>query len=183
VTDEMMSLRTLVEKSSDAELLREMIGFAAERLMALEVETLTGAAHGERSPERITWRNGYRDRIWGRAGARSNCASPSSGRAATSRHSWEPRRLAFPVRTGSYPLECVRAAVSEIADNRIAEWAAPKAAGNRVPSITSGALLDPLPKTTPSDAYLLSQFMTSRFSSARPAPDCGVTKWSRRLHR
>jgi hypothetical protein len=39
--DEMMSLRTLLEKSSDAELLREMVGFAAQRLMELEVEGLT----------------------------------------------------------------------------------------------------------------------------------------------
>ena len=38
MTDEMMSLRTLLEKSSDAELLREMVGFAAQRLMELEVE-------------------------------------------------------------------------------------------------------------------------------------------------
>jgi hypothetical protein len=44
MTDEMMSLRTLLEKSSDAELLREMVGFAAQRLMELEVESLTGAA-------------------------------------------------------------------------------------------------------------------------------------------
>ena len=42
MTDEMMSLRTLLEKSADADLLREMIGFAAHRLMELEVETLTG---------------------------------------------------------------------------------------------------------------------------------------------
>jgi transposase-like protein len=41
-----------------------MIGFTAQRLMELEVEVLTGAAHGERSPERITQRNGYRDRPW-----------------------------------------------------------------------------------------------------------------------
>ena len=64
MTDEMMNLQRLVEKSSDTELLREMIGFAAQRLMELDVEGLTGAAHGERSAERITQRNGYRDRLW-----------------------------------------------------------------------------------------------------------------------
>ena len=36
--DEMMNLQALLEKSADAELLREMIGFAAQRLMELEVE-------------------------------------------------------------------------------------------------------------------------------------------------
>jgi putative transposase len=70
MTDEMMILRTLLEKSSDADLLREMVGFAAHRLMELEVESVTGAGHGERSPDRINHRNGYRDRIWEtRAGA------------------------------------------------------------------------------------------------------------------
>ncbi len=64
MTEDMMTLRGLLEKSSDADLLRETIGFAAERLMALEVEGLTGAAHGERSPDRITHRNGYRERSW-----------------------------------------------------------------------------------------------------------------------
>ena len=40
MTDEMMSLQSLLEKSTDADLLREMIGFTAQRLMALEVEGL-----------------------------------------------------------------------------------------------------------------------------------------------
>jgi hypothetical protein len=44
MTDEMMNLRVLLEKSSDADLLREMIGFTAQRLMELEIEGLTGAA-------------------------------------------------------------------------------------------------------------------------------------------
>ena len=60
MTDEMMSLRTLLEKSSDADLLREMVGFAAQRLMELEVEGVTGAGWGEKSPERLVQRR-YHD--------------------------------------------------------------------------------------------------------------------------
>jgi transposase-like protein len=41
-----------------------MIGFTAQRLMELEVETLTGAAHSRRSADRFTHRNGYRSREW-----------------------------------------------------------------------------------------------------------------------
>ena len=60
MTDDMMTLRSLLEKSSDADLLREMIGFIAQRLKALEVEGVTGAGHGERSPARLNRRNGRR---------------------------------------------------------------------------------------------------------------------------
>src|SRR5215218_10420621 len=64
MTDEMMNLRSLVEKSADADLLREMIGFAAEKLMELEVSAKTGAAYGEKNAFRLASRNGYRDRDW-----------------------------------------------------------------------------------------------------------------------
>jgi putative transposase len=57
MTDEMMNLRALTEKTPDADLLREMIGFAAQRLMELEVEGLTGATYGEKNPERLAQRN------------------------------------------------------------------------------------------------------------------------------
>jgi hypothetical protein len=52
MTDDKIALRALLEKGSDATFLREMIGFAAERLMELESESLCGAGHGERSADR-----------------------------------------------------------------------------------------------------------------------------------
>ena len=61
MTDDMMNLRALLEKTPDADLLREMIGFATQRLRELEVEGLTGAPYGEKS-HRLVQRNGYRDR-------------------------------------------------------------------------------------------------------------------------
>jgi putative transposase len=94
MTDEMMSLRTLLEKSSDAELLREMVGFAAQRLMELEVESLTGAAHGERSPERINHRNGYRDRVWETRAGAVELRIPKLRRSSYFPGFLEPRRMA-----------------------------------------------------------------------------------------
>ncbi len=41
-----------------------MIGFAAQRLMDLEIEGRTGASHRERSTDHVNQRNGYRDRDW-----------------------------------------------------------------------------------------------------------------------
>ena len=64
MTDAMMNLKSLIEKAPDADILREMISFAAERLMEMEVGALTGASYGEKSPDRRAQRNGYRDRAW-----------------------------------------------------------------------------------------------------------------------
>jgi putative transposase len=94
MTDEMMTLRTLLEKSSDAELLREMIGFTAQRLMELEVEGLTGAAHGERSPDRVNQRNGYRDRTWETRAGTVELRIPKLRKGSYFPVFLEPRRMA-----------------------------------------------------------------------------------------
>ena len=64
MTDPMMTLQSLLAKSSDTEFLRSMIGYTAQRLMELEVEGRTGAAYGKRSASRTHQRNGYRERPW-----------------------------------------------------------------------------------------------------------------------
>jgi putative transposase len=94
MTNDMMTLRTLLEKSSDADLLREMIGFTAQRLMALEVEGLTGAAPGERSPDRINQRNGYRDRAWETRAGTVELHIPKLRKGSYFPAFLEPRRMA-----------------------------------------------------------------------------------------
>ena len=64
MTNDRQALQALIDKASDNDLLREMIAFVAGRMMNLEVEAETGAAHGSRSPDRVNQRNGYRARDW-----------------------------------------------------------------------------------------------------------------------
>src|SRR5499433_475296 len=94
MTTDMMSLRALLEKSSDVDLLREMIGFAAQRLMELEVGGLTGAGHGERSADRINHRNGYRDRDWETRAGTVELRIPKLRKGSYFPAFLEPRRVA-----------------------------------------------------------------------------------------
>jgi transposase-like protein len=95
MTNEMMNLQALLAKSADADFLREMIGFAAERLMELEVGALTGAAHGERNPAgRLTQRNGYRGRGWETRAGTVELRIPKLRRGSYFPAFLEPRRIA-----------------------------------------------------------------------------------------
>jgi len=94
MTEDTIALRALLEKGSDATFLREMIGFAAQRLMELETEGLCGAGPGERSPQRINQRNGYRDRDWETRAGTVELRIPKLRKGSYFPAFLEPRRLA-----------------------------------------------------------------------------------------
>jgi hypothetical protein len=88
MTDEMTAFRSLLEKSPAADLLRETIGFAAQRLMELEVEADTGGRKERRAAGSAQTAI---DSGTGRpASGPWNCGAPSCARARTSRSSWSP---------------------------------------------------------------------------------------------
>ena len=94
MTEDTIALRTLLEKGCDATFLREMIGFAAQRLMELETETLCGAKAGERSPQRINQRNGYRERDWETRAGTVELRIPKLRKGSYFPGFLEPRRMA-----------------------------------------------------------------------------------------
>lgn len=63
MTKHTIALDELVEKGPDADPLRHMIQFVAQRSMELDVETRCGAGYGVKSEDRSNSRNGYPDRL------------------------------------------------------------------------------------------------------------------------
>src|ERR671912_729624 len=94
MTDDKMALLELIEKSADTDLVRDMLGFAAERLMEAEVQARTGVAHGVRDPARQVQRNGYRERAWETRAGRVELAIPRLRRGSYFPAFLEPRRTA-----------------------------------------------------------------------------------------
>jgi hypothetical protein len=62
MTEERLVLAELLEKAGESDFLRAVAEAVLQLLMESDVEGLIGAGRYERSGDRITWRNGYRDR-------------------------------------------------------------------------------------------------------------------------
>ena len=94
MTDDRMALIELIEKGADGDLVRELLAFAADRMMDLEVEARTGAPVGARSADRLTHRNGYRERAWETRAGRIDLAIPKLRKGSYLPSFLEPRRTA-----------------------------------------------------------------------------------------
>lgn len=94
MTDDRMALLELIEKQADVDLVREMLAFAADRIMEVETEVRTGAAKGARSPFREVQRNGYRERDWDTRAGRITLEIPKLRKGSYLPSFLEPRRTA-----------------------------------------------------------------------------------------
>ena len=143
MTDERLALLELVEKEADGDLVREMLAFAAERLMELEVEAATGAPKGARSATRTTQRNGYRERAWETRAGRIDLAIPKLRKGSYFPSFLEPRRTAEKALVAVIQEAYVHGVSTRAVDDLdSAPWAAPgsrraRSAGS-APRSTSG---------------------------------------------
>ena len=94
MTDDRMVLIELIEKGADGDLVRDLLAFAAERMMELEIQAKTGVPAGVRSPERLNHRNGYRERVWDTRAGRIDLAIPKLRKGSYFPAFLEPRRTA-----------------------------------------------------------------------------------------
>lgn len=94
MTDAKKTLLNLIEQEADVDLVREMLAFAANRMMELEIEVRTGASPGARTPERSNHRNGYRERAWDTRAGRIELAIPKLRKGSCFPSFLEPRRTA-----------------------------------------------------------------------------------------
>lgn len=93
-TKSTIALAELAEKGADADLLKDMLQFVAQRLMDMDVESLCAAFYGERSPERLNSRNGYRERLWETRAGSVDLKIPKLRKGSYFPGFLEPRRTA-----------------------------------------------------------------------------------------
>jgi putative transposase len=93
-TKSTIALTELAEKGADADLLRDMLQFVAQRLMDMDVESLCAAFYGERSPDRLNSRNGYRERLWETRAGSVDLKIPKLRKGSYFPGFLEPRRTA-----------------------------------------------------------------------------------------
>ena len=119
MTEEKMALLELVEKGADADLVRDMLAFAAERIMEAETEVAAGAAKGARTPLREAHRNGYRERDWDTRAGRIELAIPRLRKGSCFPSFLEPRRTAEKALVAVVQEACVHGVSTRAVDDLV----------------------------------------------------------------
>jgi putative transposase len=91
---ELEALKALLSSGPDHLVLAEMLGYVADRLMALDADQLCGAGKHERSDGRANHRNGYRPRTWETRAGRVDLKIPKLRKGSYFPEFLEPRRAA-----------------------------------------------------------------------------------------
>jgi hypothetical protein len=91
-----MELLELLSKAEggDVDFLREGVRVLAQALMEVEVSGQIGVTHGQRTPDRVAWRNGYRPREWDTRVGTVELAVPKLRQGSYFPSLLEPRRRA-----------------------------------------------------------------------------------------
>lgn len=89
-----IALAELAEKGADTDLLKQMIQYVAQRMMEMDAESVCAAGYGERSPERLNSRNGYRERLWETRAGSIDLKIPKLRKGSYFPGFLEPRRTA-----------------------------------------------------------------------------------------
>ena len=90
MTEERLPLAELLAKAGDGDFLRSVAEAVVQLLMETDVDGLIGAGRHERSGDRTTYRNGYRDRTLDTRLGSLQLRIPKLRQAATSRPSSSP---------------------------------------------------------------------------------------------
>ena len=103
---ERMDLLELMRKrgvDGDVDFLREALRVLVEEIMEADVSSRTGAGYGERNPERVTQRNGYRSRAWDTRVGTMELQIPKLREGSYFPSLLEPRRRSEPSSAGGDP--------------------------------------------------------------------------------
>jgi len=85
MTDDRLPLAELMAKTGDGDFLRTIAENVLQIIMEADVDGLVGAGRHERSGDRTTWRNGYRDRSLDTRLGTLNLKIPTADRRLLSR--------------------------------------------------------------------------------------------------
>ena len=116
---ETAALKALLSETADHQILAEMLGFVADRLMALDVDQLCGAGVHERSAGRVNHRNGYRPRRWETRAGTVDVQIPKLRKGTYFPEFPEPRRASEKAMTAVIQEACIQGVSTRSVDDLV----------------------------------------------------------------